>query len=137
MLATQHAQPYTMVWLRQGRDICVSQQCCLPYNINPFKDEVLFDVSPLEVYNVILGQPYLWKWNDAYVSSPHSIIITLNKKLYRIPMVVPHSIISLISSKQCRNVISHIGKFVLFMILSQNERNITTTSRVSAVDLST
>jgi hypothetical protein len=30
-----------------------------------------------------------------------------------------------------------MGKFVFFMILSQNERNIATTSRVSTVDLST
>jgi hypothetical protein len=30
-----------------------------------------------------------------------------------------------------------MGKFVFFMILSQNERNITATSRVSAADLST
>jgi len=118
MSATQHLQPYTMVWLHQGRDICVCQQCFLPYDINPFKDEVLCDASPLEVCNVILGQPYLWKQHNVYVSSPHSVIITFNKKLYRILMVVPYIVISLISPKQCRKVFSHMGKFVLFMILS-------------------
>jgi hypothetical protein len=54
-----------------------------------------------------------------------------------IPEVVPPSVISLISSKQCRKVISLIEKFVFFMIRSQNERNIATTSRVSTSDLST
>jgi hypothetical protein len=58
---TPHPQPYTISWLRQGRDLCVNQQCRLPYDIKPFKDEVLCDISPLEVCDVLLGQPYLWK----------------------------------------------------------------------------
>jgi hypothetical protein len=56
-----HPQPYTIGWLHQGIHLCVSQQCCLPYSIKPFKYEVLCDMSPLEVCDVLLGQPYLWK----------------------------------------------------------------------------
>jgi hypothetical protein len=109
----------------------------LSYDIKPFKDEVLCDVAPLEVCDFLLGQPYLWKHHVVYESRPHSVIITLNEKLYRIPKAVPLSAISLISAKKCRKFIYHMGKFVFFVILSQNERNITTTSRVSTVDLST
>jgi hypothetical protein len=118
---TPHPQPYTIGWLHQGSDLHVSQQCRLSYDIKPFKDEVLCDVSPLEVCDVLLGQPYLWKHHVVYESRPHSVIITLNKKLYRIPEAVPPSVISLISAKQCRKVISQTGKFVFFMIHSQNE----------------
>jgi hypothetical protein len=134
---TPHPQPYTIGWLRQGRNLCVSQQCRLSYGINPFKDEVLFDVAPLEFCDVLLGQPYLWKLFVVYESRPRSVIITLNRKLYRILEVVPPSVISLILAKQCRKVISQMGKFVFFIIFSQNERKIPTTSRVSAADLST
>jgi hypothetical protein len=56
-----HPQPYTIGWLHQGWDLCVSQQCHLPYNIKPFTDEVLSDIAPLDVSDVLLGQPYLWK----------------------------------------------------------------------------
>jgi hypothetical protein len=105
--------------------------------MKPFKDEVLCDVSPLEVCDVILGQPYLWKPHAVYEFRPCSVIITLNRKLYRIHDVVPPSVISLISTKQCKKVISNTGKFVFFMILSQNERKIIATSRVSASNLST
>ena len=117
---TPHPQPYTIRWLRQGSDLCVSQQCQLSNGIKPFKDEVFCDVDPLEVCDVLLGQPYLWKHHDIYESRPHSVIITLDKKLYRIPEAVPPNDISLISAKQCRKVISQTGKFVFFVIHSQN-----------------
>jgi hypothetical protein len=85
LLMTPHLQPYTISWLHQGRDLCVSQQCHLPYDIKPFKDEVLCDISPLEVCDVLLGQPYLWKCYVVYDSRPQSVIITLGRKLYMIP----------------------------------------------------
>ena len=74
---TPHPQPYTIGWLCQGRDLFVIQQCRFPYDIKPFKDEVLCDISPLEVCDVLLGQPYLWKRHVVYESRPHNVIITL------------------------------------------------------------
>eukprot|EP00253_Pinus_taeda_P006764 PITA_06764 len=58
---TPHPQPYNIRWLHQRRDLHVRQQCHLPYNIKPFTDEVLCDVTPLDVCDVLLGQPYLWR----------------------------------------------------------------------------
>jgi hypothetical protein len=58
---TLHPQPYTIDWLHQGRYLCVNEQCRLPYDIKPFKDEVLCDITLFEVCDVILGQPYFWK----------------------------------------------------------------------------
>jgi hypothetical protein len=135
--ATLHLPPSTIGWLRQGSDLRVSQQCLLSYEINPFKDEVLCDVSPLKFCNVLLGQHFLWKHHVVYESRPHSVIITLNKKLYRIPEAVPPSDIFLISAKQCRKVISQTENFFFFVIGSQSERKIATTSRASAAKLST
>jgi hypothetical protein len=51
---TPHPEPYTIVWLHQGRYLCVSQQCHFPYGIKPFKDDILCDIAPLEVCDVIL-----------------------------------------------------------------------------------
>ena len=56
-----HLQPYMIGWLHQGQNLCVSQQCRLPYSIKPFTNEVLCDIAPLDVCDVLLGQPYLWK----------------------------------------------------------------------------
>jgi hypothetical protein len=132
-----HSQPYTIGWLCQGSDLCINQQCRLSYDIKPFKDKILCDVSHVEFCVVLLGQPYLWKCHVVYESRPRSVIITLNGKLYRIPKAVPPSSISLISTKQCRKIIYQMGKLVFFMILSQNKCKIIATSRVSVTDLST
>ena len=82
---TPRSQPYTIGWLRQGRDLCVNEHCRLPYDIKPFKDEVLCDNAPLEFCDVLLGQPYLWKRHDVYESRTHNVIITLGRQLYKIP----------------------------------------------------
>jgi hypothetical protein len=67
---------------------------------------ILCDISPLEVCDVILGQPYFLKRHDLYESRPHSVIITLGRQLYMIPEVEPPTAIYLISAKQCNKVIS-------------------------------
>jgi hypothetical protein len=94
-------------------------------------------VSPLKFCNVILGQPYLWKCCVVYESRPQIFIITLNRKLYKIPEAVPPRVIFLISSKQCRKVISQTGKYVFSVILSQSKKKIPSTSRASVSYLST
>ena len=118
---TPHLHPYNIGWLRQGRDLRFIQQCRLPYGIKPFKDEVLCDIAPLEICDVLLGKPYLWKRHVVYESRPHSVIINLGRQLYRILEVAPHTSISFISAKQCRKVISQTRKFLFFMIFSQSE----------------
>jgi hypothetical protein len=115
---TPHPQPYNIGWLRQGRDLRVSQQCRLSYGIQPFKDEVLCDVAPLDVCDVLLGQPYMWKRHVVYESRPRSVIVTLGGHLYRIPEVVPTTV----PPKKCRKVVSHTAKFSFFTICSKGEQ---------------
>jgi hypothetical protein len=122
---TPHPQPYNIRLLRQGRDFHVRQQCRLSYDIHCFKDEVLCDVSPLDVCDILLGQPYMWKCHAIYESRPRSVIISLGGPLYRIPEVVP----TIVPPKQFRKVVSHTAKFSFFTICSKGEKkNIATTT---------
>ena len=127
---TVHPQPYTIGWLHQGRDLRISQQCRLPYSIKPFTDEVLCGIAPIDVSDVLLGQPYLWKRHVVYESRPRSVIVTLGNKLYRIPKVPPPPTISLVTAKKCSKLISQTRKFVFLMIRPQGKNNtVATTSR--------
>jgi hypothetical protein len=121
---TPHPQPYNIGWLHQGRDLRVSQQCRLSYSIQPFKDEVLCDVAPLDVCDVLLGQPYMWRRHVVYESRPRSVIVTLGGHLYRIPEVVPTTV----PPKKCHKVVSHTAKFSFFTICSKGEQKDTATT---------
>jgi hypothetical protein len=69
------------------------------YGINPFKYEVLCDVSPLEVFYVLLRQPYMCKHHVVYESRPCSVIVTLGGQIYMVPKVVLTTMVSLILEK--------------------------------------
>jgi hypothetical protein len=85
------------------------------------------DISPLDVCDVVLGQPYMWKCHVVYESRPRSVIITLGGQLYRIPEVVPTTA----PPKQHRKVISHTAKFILFTVCSKDAQKTTTTTATS------
>ena len=67
---TSHPQPYSMGWVSQGRDIQVNKQCHISYSIKPFKDEVICDVAPLDVCDILLGKPYMYQHHGLYESRP-------------------------------------------------------------------
>jgi len=87
------------------------QQCHLAYSIKPFTYEVLCGISPLDVCDVLLGQPYLWKRHVMYESMTHVVIVTLGNKLYKISEVASPTTISLITAKQCSKLISKTANF--------------------------
>jgi len=61
---------------------------------------------PMKVYDVLLGQPFLWNCHVIYEFIPCYVIITLGEKLYKIPEVVPPTIFSLIFAKEFNKIIS-------------------------------
>jgi hypothetical protein len=124
---TPDLQPYNIGWLHQGCYLCVIQQCHLSYGIHPFKDEVVCDISPLDVCDVVLGQPYMRKRHVVYDSRPHSAIITLGGHLYKIPEVFTINY----PPKQNHKVISHTTKFILFTVCSKDAHKTTTTTTAS------
>ena len=124
---TPHLHPYNIGWLYQGQDLYVSQQCRLSYDIQPFKDEVLCDISQLYVCDVLMVQPYIWKRHVVYESRPCSVIVTLGGHLYRIPEVVP----TIVPPKNCCKVVSHTTKFSFFRICSKGEQKDTATTIAS------
>jgi len=97
-----------------------------------FTDEVLCDVAPLDVCDVLLGQPYLWRRHAMYESRPHVVIITLCNSLYMIPKVAPPTTTSLITAKKCNKLISQTRKFIFCLVHSQSKGKIVATSMTPA-----
>jgi hypothetical protein len=93
-------------------------------HIQPFKDEVLCDVSPLDVCDVLLGQPYMWKRHAIYESRPRSVIVTLGV----ISTGYQRWFLTTVPPKQFRKVVSHTTKFSFFTICSKGEQKDTATT---------
>ena len=88
-------------------------------------------MAPLEVCDVLLGQPYMWKCHAVYESRPRSFIVTFRGKLYRIPETVAPNKVS-----KGRNISSHIRKLFLLTIAFEGEHKITETSTPSTQGVS-
>jgi hypothetical protein len=71
-----------------------------PTASNPSKMRYCVIFIPLEICDVLLGKPYLWKHHVVYDSRPRNVIITLGRQLYKILEVVLPTAISLIFVKQ-------------------------------------
>jgi hypothetical protein len=85
---------------------------------------VLCDFSPLDVYDVLLGQPYMWKHHVVYESLPRSVIVTLGDHLYRILEVV----LTIVLTQKCSKFVSHTKKFIFFVIREGSEHKDTMTT---------
>ena len=86
-------------------------------------DELLCDIAPLDVCDVLLGQPYLCKWHAIYESRPCAVIMTLGNKLYKILEVPLPAAIYRVTAKQCSKLISKTKKFIFLMIHPQGNKN--------------
>jgi hypothetical protein len=95
------------------------------------EDEVLCDFSPLEVFDVILGQPYMWKFHVVYGSNTRSIVFTFGGHLYKVTEVVMATEVSLILEERCHKVISQTRNFFFFMVWLEGEKKVTTTTTTS------
>ena len=89
-------------------------------------------MAPLEVYDVVLGQPYMWMCHAIHESQCRKIIVTLGVKLYKILETVAPAIVI-----EGRKISSHTRKLFLFTIASEGEHKIIDTSTPFAQGVST
>jgi hypothetical protein len=53
--------PYKVSWLQKGHQVVVTKQCLVEFKIRGDRDEILFDVIPMDVYHLLLGR--LWQYD--------------------------------------------------------------------------
>jgi len=59
LTTTPHPKPYHIGWVQKyGPRLPVSQCCLVTFAIGEFKDTILYDVSPLDCSDLLLGIPY-------------------------------------------------------------------------------
>ena len=67
---TKHPNPYKVSWLHKGHQILVSEQCEVDFQIGPYKDKILCNVMPMDVFHILLGIP--WKFDKKVIHDARS-----------------------------------------------------------------
>ncbi|KAG7595376.1 Reverse transcriptase domain [Arabidopsis thaliana x Arabidopsis arenosa] len=58
----KHATPYSLGWVQDGTDVCISHMCLVLFSIGEhYKDKTWCDIAPIVACHLILGRP--WEFN--------------------------------------------------------------------------
>ena len=66
LVTTLHPQSYNIGWMKDGKELRITQQCRLAYFINPFEDEVFYDLALLFIADTLFGKSYLLDRHGTY-----------------------------------------------------------------------
>jgi hypothetical protein len=72
-----HPSPYKVLWLQKGHQVTVTKQCLVEFKIGGYRDEILCDVIPMDVYHILLGRP--WKYDINVIHDGIKNTYTLEK----------------------------------------------------------
>jgi hypothetical protein len=72
-----HLSPYKVSWLQKGHHVTVAKQCLVEFKIGGYKDEILCDFIPMDVYHLLLGRP--WQYDRNFVHDGRKNTYTLEK----------------------------------------------------------
>jgi hypothetical protein len=73
-------------WLQKGHRVNVTKQCLVEFKIGGYKDEILYDVIPMDVFHLFMGRP--WQYDRNVIHDGRKDTYTLEKN-WRTHMLLP------------------------------------------------
>jgi hypothetical protein len=58
-----HPIPYRVLWLQKGHQVNLTKQCLVEFKIGGYKEEILCDVIPMDVFHLLLGRTWQYERN--------------------------------------------------------------------------
>ncbi|KAK1377226.1 hypothetical protein POM88_033419 [Heracleum sosnowskyi] len=121
-------------WIQKDSGLSVTQQCTFRFALHEsYIGEIISDVVPIDVCQVIFGNPYLWDRYALYDMRNRKYTFTKDGAQFVIRVVQPPQGINLITTAQAKRLVNACGKFVLLMVRQCEELP----SKVSLTSLST
>jgi hypothetical protein len=73
LLTTPHLDPYQLGWVQKNGPHITIARCCftVTFTIGPFHDTVIYDMSPLDCDDLLLGLPYQQDQQSVYHAKTH------------------------------------------------------------------
>eukprot|EP00253_Pinus_taeda_P001851 PITA_01851 len=73
--------PYWVTWMKKGHHILFNEQSNMEFQIGSYKDEVLCDIMPMDVFHVLLRR--LWQYDKGDIHNGRKNTYSFNKDNYR------------------------------------------------------
>ena len=74
---TAHPRPYKVSRLQKGHQVTITKNCLVEIKIGGYKDEILCDVIPMDVFHILLGRP--WQFDRNFIHDGRKNTYTLEK----------------------------------------------------------
>eukprot|EP00253_Pinus_taeda_P012208 PITA_12208 len=58
MKRPKHPNPYRVSWLQKGHQLLVDEQSEVEFQIGRYKDKIICDIMPMDVFHILLGRPW-------------------------------------------------------------------------------
>ncbi|XP_026399975.1 uncharacterized protein LOC113295860 [Papaver somniferum] len=111
---TPHPKPYPLGWIQKDTELQVSMQCRFKFAItDKFIDEIVCDVVPLDVAQVIFGNPYLWERDAVLYHRERVYLFKKDGKDFRVQASKTHLPMKLVTTNQVKRLINACEKFSL------------------------
>jgi hypothetical protein len=77
-----HPSPYKVLWLQKGHQVTVTKQCLVEFKIGGYRDEILCDVIPMDVYHLLLGRPWQYDRNVIHDGRKNTYTLENNCRMH-------------------------------------------------------
>ncbi|XP_027157552.1 uncharacterized protein LOC113759187 [Coffea eugenioides] len=85
-----HPRPYKLQWLNNSREVRVTKQVLISFQIHKYSDEVLCDVVPMQASHIILGRPWQFDRQVTFdgVTNKYSFLYNSKKVTLAVPVIL-------------------------------------------------
>ncbi|XP_071702891.1 uncharacterized protein [Rutidosis leptorrhynchoides] len=114
---TPHPRPYVLGWIQQNTDTKVTHQCKFRFAItSKYIDEIVCEVVPLDICQVIFGSPYLWERNAIFFCREQRYQFEKDGQMFIVKNHQTQPTVDLVASGQIRRIVSTSKSFVLLIL---------------------
>ncbi|XP_027184032.1 uncharacterized protein LOC113782339 [Coffea eugenioides] len=99
-----HPRPYKLQWLNNSREVRVTKQVLISFQIHKYSDEVLCDVVPMQASHIILGRPWQFDRQVTFDGVTNKYSFLYNTKKVRKLMRDEQPLLMLVSKEVALNV---------------------------------